>query len=152
MLTNLQNRGRTANLYPYGFHADLPLTDKEMLTRYSIEHRDDRGPTNRRRLLTLSAQEANWENEGVNQRLEQKPDYNRWPERIVILATNAAETGVTFENCVFVVDTRMVNVVYHDPSTNMLRSRLLYHTQRRPSSLVSVSDWLHRSNGIGCRN
>ena len=119
MITTLQNRGHTANLYPYGFHADLPLKDKDLLTKYPIEDRDEKGLTNRRRLTTLSAQGNNWENEGVNQRLEQKPEYTRWSERTVIVATNAAETGVTFENCMYVVDTCMVNVVYYDPSTNV---------------------------------
>ena len=36
ILTNLQNRGFTANLYPYGFHADLSYKDKEVLTEYPI--------------------------------------------------------------------------------------------------------------------
>ena len=37
----------------------------------------------------------------------------------MIVATNAAETGVTFEKCILVVDTCLVNVIYHDPSTNV---------------------------------
>ena len=40
-------------------------------------------------------------------------------QRTVIVATKAAETGVTFENCILVVDTCLVNVIYHDPSTNV---------------------------------
>ena len=40
-------------------------------------------------------------------------------QRNVIVATNAAETGVTFEKCILVVDTCLVNVIYHDPSTNV---------------------------------
>ena len=48
-----------------------------------------------------------------------KPDYNQWSPRTVIVATNAAETGVTFEKCILVVDTCLVNVIYHDPSTNV---------------------------------
>ena len=43
MLTDLQNRGYTANLYPHGFHAELPMKDKEMLTKYPIEDRDEKG-------------------------------------------------------------------------------------------------------------
>ena len=117
--SSLQNRGHTANLRPYGFHADLPMKDKEMLTTYPIEDKNERGTTNRRRLLTLSAQGDNWAKEDVNQRLEPKPEYKAWSERTVIVATNAAETGVTFENCMYNVDTCLVNVVYYDPSTDV---------------------------------
>ena len=118
LITTLQNRGHTANLYPYGLHADLPMKDKEMLTKYPIEDKNERGVTARRRLMTMSAQGDSWINEGVDQRLESKPDYKKWSERTVIVA-NGAETGVTFENCVYVVDTCLVNVVYYDPSTNV---------------------------------
>ena len=112
MITDLQNRGHTANLYPYGFHADLPMKDKDMLTKYPIEDRDERGnPTNRRRIMQNSATGENWNNEGTNLRTEIKPVYTNWSERTVIVATNAAETGVTFENCMFVVDTCLVNIV-----------------------------------------
>ena len=69
--------------------------------------------------MTLSAQRDNWDNEGVNQRLERKLDYEHWSQRTVIVATNAADAGVTFENCMYVVDTCLVNVVYYDPSTNV---------------------------------
>ena len=41
MITDLQNRGHTANLYPYGFHAELSMKDKDMLTKYPIEDRDE---------------------------------------------------------------------------------------------------------------
>ena len=43
ILTNLQNRGFTGNLYPYGFHADLSYKDKEMLTQYPINDTDKKG-------------------------------------------------------------------------------------------------------------
>ena len=50
ILTNLQNRGFTANLYPYAFHADLSYKDKEMLMEYPIKDEDKRGnPSARRR-------------------------------------------------------------------------------------------------------
>ena len=117
MITDLQNRGHTANLYPYGFHAELPMKDKEMLTKYPIEDRDEKGNlTNRRRMMQLSATGENWNNEGANLRTTNQPVYTNWSERTVIVATNAAETGVTFENCMYVVDTCLVNIVYYDPS------------------------------------
>ena len=120
MITDLQNRGNTANLYPYGFHAELPMKDKEMLTKHPIEDRDERGHlTNRRHIMMKSATGENWENEGIDQRCAVKPDYTHWSERTVIVATNAAETGVTFENCMYVVDTCLVNIVYYDPSANV---------------------------------
>ena len=100
MITDLQNRGHTANLYPYGFHAELPMKDKEMLTKYPIEDRDEKGNlTNRRRMMQLSATGENWNNEGASLRTTNQPVYTNWSERTVIVATNAAETGVTFENC-----------------------------------------------------
>ena len=37
ILTNLQNRGFTANLHPYAFHADLSYKDKEMLTQFPLK-------------------------------------------------------------------------------------------------------------------
>ena len=62
MITDLQNRGHTANLYPYGFHAELPMKDKDMLTKYPIEDRDERGHlTNRRRIMQQSATGDNLE-------------------------------------------------------------------------------------------
>ena len=120
ILTNLQNRGFTANLYPYAFHADLSYKDKEMLTQYPIQDVDKKNNlTVRRRMLQNAAQNKNWINEGKFQRAAEKPDYKKWAQRTVIVATNAAETGVTFENCILVVDTCLVNVIYHDPSTNV---------------------------------
>ena len=117
MITDLQNRGHTANLYPYGFHAELPMKDKDMLTKYPITDIDEKGnATNRRRIMQQSAQGENWINEGTNIRTEIKPVHTNWSERTVIVATNAAETGVTFENCMYVVDTCLVNIVYYDPS------------------------------------
>ena len=50
LITTLQNRGHTTNLYPHGFHADLPMKDEEMLAKYPIEDKDDKRPTNRRGL------------------------------------------------------------------------------------------------------
>ena len=107
MITYLQNRGHTANLYPYGFHAELPMKDKDMLTKFPIEDRDEKGPTGRRRMMTQSATG------------DVKPDYTQWSERTVIVATSAAETGVTFENCMYVIDTCLVNIVYCDPSADV---------------------------------
>ena len=120
ILTNLQNRGFTSNLYPYAFHADLSYKDKEMLTEYPIKDVDKRGnPSVRRRALQSAATNKLWEKEGKTQRTATKPDYTHWSQRNVIVATNAAETGVTFERCILVVDTCLVNVIYHDPSTNV---------------------------------
>ena len=120
ILTNLQNRGFTSNLYPYAFHADLSYKDKEMLTQYPIKDQDKRGnPSARRRTLQNAAQNRAWDKEGKTQRTASKPDFTEWSQRTVIVATNAAETGVTFERCILVVDTCLVNVIYHDPSTNV---------------------------------
>ena len=53
------------------------------------------------------------------QHTAKKPNYTNWAQRTVIVATNAAETGVTLENCMLVVDTCLVNVIYHDQSTHV---------------------------------
>ena len=120
ILTNLQNRGFASNLYPYAFHADLSYKDKEMMTQYPIKDVDKKGnPSARRRALQNAAMNRAWEREGKAQRTATKPDYTQWSQRNVIVATNAAETGVTFERCILVVDTCLVNVIYHDPSTNV---------------------------------
>ena len=120
ILTNLQNRGFTSNLYPYAFHADLSYKDKEMLMEYPIQDVDKRGnPSVRRRALINAATNKAWDKEGRTQRTATKPDFTQWSPRTVIVATNAAETGVTFEKCILVVDTCLVNVIYHDPSTNV---------------------------------
>ena len=96
------------------------MKDKEMLTKYPIVDKDERGQiSNRRRIMQQSANGENWINEGVEQRCSVQPDPTHWSPRTVIVATNAAETGVTFENCMYVVDTCLVNIVYYDPSANV---------------------------------
>ena len=101
-LGNMQNRGCTANLYGYGFHTDLSYGDKDTLTSSPITDLDERGKlTPRRKLLTANALCQGRGREPV----PVKPNYNDSSERTVIIATNAAETGVTFDSCMMVVDT-----------------------------------------------
>ena len=91
-----------------------------MLTSHPIRDFDEKGkPTQRRKLLTNSAQRGDWEHEGEKKRVHPKPDYKNWSERTVIIASNAAETGATLDNCMLVGGTCLVNAVYHDPSTNV---------------------------------
>ena len=60
ILTNLQNRGFTSNLYPYAFHADLSYKDKEMLMEYPIKDEDKKGnPSVRRKALINAATNRN---------------------------------------------------------------------------------------------
>ena len=81
ILTNLQNRGFTSNLYPYAFHADLSYKVKEMLTQYPIRDVDKKGnPTMRRKMLQNAATNRAWEREGKTQRTASKPDYKQWSE------------------------------------------------------------------------
>ena len=118
ILGSLQHQGFTANLYPYAFHVDLSYKDKDMLTQYPIKDVDRKNqPT--RKLLQNAAQNRKWHKEGALQCTEQRPNYTEWSQRTVIVATHAAKTGATFENCMLVVDTCLVNVIYHDPSTNV---------------------------------
>ena len=80
-----------------------------MLTEYPIKDVDKKGnPSVQRRALQNAATNRGWEREGKTQRTATKPDYTQWSPRNVIVATNAAETGVTFEKCILVVDTCLV--------------------------------------------
>ena len=56
--------------------------------------------SNSEKALQAAAQNKGWVREGVLQRTEvrpESPDCNQWSKRTVIVATNAAETEVTFE-------------------------------------------------------
>ena len=107
--------------------------------------------------MTANVTCAGWGRGGERQRVAFKPDYKEWSERPVIIATNAAETGVTFDNCMLVVDTCLVNVVYHEPSTNVkvqatmpCSNSLLISAPEGQEELVRADafDWSYTKNGI----
>ena len=119
MLGNMQNRRFTANLHVNGFRADLSYKDKDMLTSSPSKDVDDKGRTIvRRKLLTANAQCARWGREDERQLL-QSSLITKIAQRAVAIATNPAETGVTFDNCMLVADTCLVNVAEREPSTNV---------------------------------
>ena len=92
VLRNTQNRGLTANLCVYDFHAGVSDKDKDLLTSGAIRDLDDKSRPTQSRLLTSNAQYVGLECEGEKQRIVPKPDITNWSERA------GGESGVTFGN------------------------------------------------------
>ena len=74
-----------------------------MLTKYPIVDKDEKGQTNQPASHYAAVGEVVkiGIHEGEEQRCATQPDPSHWAQRTVIVATNAAETGVTFENCMY---------------------------------------------------
>ena len=108
-------RGFTAKLYPYGFHSDSPAQDRDFLFNGTMDPNESR----RTELKSLA-------NGGAYERyIQQDPDSKKFgastridpttlAARTVIVATNAAETAVTFNKCWLCIDTCMVNQMMYD--------------------------------------
>ena len=107
-------RGFTSKLYPYGFHSDTPAQDRDFLFNGGMDPNESR-----RNELRSPANGTAFE------KYKQKPDCKKFgaadhidPDtltpRTVIVATNAAETAVTFHKCWLRVDTCMVNQMMYD--------------------------------------
>ena len=114
LLKNNMRRGFTAKLYPYGFHSDTPAQDREFLFNGGMDPNESR----RNELKSLAngmayeryKQTAECKKYGAADPIN--PD-NLTP-RTVIVATNAAETAVTFHKGWLCVDTCMVNQMMYD--------------------------------------
>ena len=110
-------RGFTASLYPYVFHSDTPAQDRDFLFK------GGRGPNVARReeLRSLATGMA-YQKYSLNNKDALKfgaaapVDPKTLPPRTVIVATNAAETAVTFNQCWLCIDTCMVNQMMYDSS------------------------------------
>ena len=115
LLKNNMRRGFTAKLYPYGFHSDTPAQDRDLLFNGTV------GPNESRRneLKSLANGVA------YEKYIQQDPDSKKYgaalrvepstlTSRTVIVATNAAETAVTFHKCWLCIDTCMVNQMMYD--------------------------------------
>ena len=115
LLKNNMRRGFTAKLYPYGFHSDTPAQDRDFLFNGTMDPNESR----RNELKSLA-------NGGAYERyIQQDPDSKKFgaatriepsslTARTVIVATNAAETAVTFNKCWLCIDTCMVNQMMYD--------------------------------------
>ena len=115
LLKNNMRRGFTAKLYPYGFHSDTPAQDRDFLFNGTMDPNESR----RNELKSLANGTA------YDKYIQQDPDSKKYAAalrvepstltaRTVIVATNAAETAVTFHKCWLCIDTCMVNQMMYD--------------------------------------
>ena len=118
LLKNAMWRGFTAGLYPYGFHSDTPAQDRGFLFKGgrdpNVSRRDELislaiGAGYRKHVQNNSKDALKY---GATAPVEPKS----LPSRKVIIATNAAETAVTFEKCWLCIDTCVVNQMVYDAS------------------------------------
>ena len=114
LLKNNMRRGFTSKLYPYGFHSDTPAQDRDFLFNGGMDPNESR----RNELKSLA-------NGTAYEKKKQNPDCKKFgaadhidpatlAPRTVIVATNAAETAVTFHKCWLCMDTCMVNQMMYD--------------------------------------
>ena len=114
LLKNNMRRGFTSKLYPYGFHSDTPAQDRDFLFNGGRDPNESR----RSELRSLATGTAYQKYLGTadSKKFGAADPIN--PEtlvpRTVIVATNAAETAVTFHKCWLCVDTCMVNQMMYD--------------------------------------
>ena len=98
LLKNNMRRGFTANLYPYGFHSDTPAQDRDFLFNGGRDPNDSR----RNELKSLATGVAYQKYKGSSDNKKFGAADPIEPEtltpRTVIVATNAAETAVTFHS------------------------------------------------------
>ena len=112
LIKNAIKRGYTSGLYPYGFHADTPDRDRIFLTNGG----DDPDPSRYGELHNYNLGRKADEKHPCNASAAAKPkNPESLPARRVIIATNAAETAVTFKDCWAVIDTCLVNQMVYDP-------------------------------------
>ena len=128
LLKNHMRRGFTAGLYPYGFHSDTPAQDRDFLFKGGR----DPNPSRRDELRSLATGAGyrkyvqNNNKEALKYAAAVAVNPNTLPSRNVIIATNAAETAVTFNKCWLCIDTRMVNQMMYDAS---LRAIMIWLTR-----------------------
>ena len=117
LLKNNMRKGFTANLYPCGFHSDTPAQDRDFLFKGG----KDPNVSRREELRSLDNGTA-YQKYAFNNKDALKYGAAAWvdpktlPPRTVIVATNAAETAVTFNQCWLCIDTCMVNQMMYDAS------------------------------------
>ena len=105
LLKNNMRRGFTANLYPYGFHSDTPAQDRDFL----FTGGRDPNVSRREELRSLANGSAyqkyrlNNSKEALKFGAAAPIDPATLLPRTVIVATNAAETAVTFNQCVAIL-------------------------------------------------
>ena len=119
MIKNAQRRGFTAGLLPYGFLADAPPFLSE------------RFASKARRILNATRSLTDRFDPKLPglAKVDCRVNPEQYPLRRVIIATNAAETAVTFEDCWAVVDTCLLNQMTYDPMLPGLGVRMVTQTE-----------------------
>ena len=115
LLKNNMRRGFTAKLYPYGFHSDTPAQDRDFLFN-GTENPNDSRRNELRSLANGTAYERYVQQDPDSKKFgaASRVDPSTLTARTVIVATNAAETAVTFHKCWLCIDTCMVNQMMYD--------------------------------------
>ena len=98
MIKNAQQRGFTAGLLPYGFHADTPPDERTFVIMGEPDFDKSRKGDLKNIAMRSLTQERLEKKTPLGIAKEQdRVDSGDFPMRRVIIATNAAETAVTFE-------------------------------------------------------
>ena len=96
LLKAAMRRGFTADLFPYKFHSDTPVKDKDCLFKGTADPNKQRYAE--LKSLSTGTTFKKYQDNKENDKYVAKTPMNpaRLPNRRVIVATNAAETAVTF--------------------------------------------------------
>ena len=141
LLKNNMRRGFTASLYPYGFHSDTPAQDRDFLFNGGRDPNDSR--RNELRSLATGAAYQKYRSSADNKKYGAATiDPETLTPRTVIVATNAAETAVTFHKCWLCIDTCMVNQMMYDATLTVIKGE-----GTTDSSLLSSSISAARRKG-----
>ena len=113
MFKEWQKQGYAANLYPSAFSSDTSTKDRNSFSMMQWEG-------------------TQWKEERTNWIVLLKVGCTVLPMhlRVVVLATFAADTAVTFKNCFAGVNTGMVSVMYYDVAAEW-KNRQLCHVSRQ---------------------
>ena len=114
LLKNNMRRGFTSKLCPYGFHSDTPAQDRDFLFNGGRDPNESR--RNELGSLATGAAYQKYKGTSDNKKFGAADPINpdTLTQRTVIVATNAAETAVTFHKCWLCVDTCMVSQMMYD--------------------------------------
>ena len=111
LIKNDLKRGYTSGLWPYGFHADTPAKDQS----FSKSGGRDPDPSRFGESANYNKGKKSTQDHPCNASRAAQVDPKTLPNRRVIIATNAAETAVTFKDCWAVIDTCLVHQMVYDP-------------------------------------
>ena len=121
LIKNALKRGFASGLWPYGFHADTPTRDRSFLTSGGRDPDSSRY----RELANYNSGKKSTQDHSCNASKSAQVDPKTLPQTHVIIATNTAETAVTFRDCWAVIDTCLVNqMIYHPPAKVQLQATM----------------------------